>query len=526
MILTTNIEFLMPPELSAETLKSTLAQRCRLEAEPERKVTRTYYDSFDWRLLHAGGVLEAEAVSDGIQFIWQDLKRGTRLGSVLLQDMPRFPAHFPAGDLRERLTAILEMRALLPMVGVETRLQTLRLLDEQEKTVLRIRLESNNCLSSEGGIEGPLTGRIRLLSVKGYAEPYASVHRLLKYELDLAPAEEELMVEAARSLGLNPGGYSSKLNFSFHPLMRSDSVAKQIQLHLLDTLEANIDGTRQDLDSEFLHDLRVATRRSRSALSQIKGVFNQADVESFKQKLAWIGQITGPTRDMDVYLLAFEDYRNSLPDSVRADLDPLREYLLEHHKSEQTKLAGQLDSPRFTATLLEWRTFLEAPVPLQAGAPNAWRPVGELANERIYKIYKRVLKEGLAIGPETPAEAYHELRKNCKKLRYLMEFFESLYPKRHIQRLIKALKVLLDNLGDFQDLEVQADKLRQFGREMLEEGKAPADTLLAMGMLVDGLVRRQRQAGEAFSARFAEFAAPEKRQAFKRLFAEPRKEVI
>ncbi len=516
----------MPQEMSAETLKSTLTQRHRLEVEPERKINRTYYDSFDWRLLHAGGALEAETVPEGIRINWQDLERGTRLGSALLKDPPRFPTDFPAGDLRERLMAILEMRALLPMAGVESRVQTLRLLDEEEKTVLRVRLETNNCLSSEGGIKGPLTGRIRLLSVKGYAEPYASVHRLLKYELGLAPASEDLMVEAARSLGLKPGDYSSKLNFSFHPLMRSDSVAKQIQLHLLDTLEANIDGTKQDLDSEFLHDLRVATRRSRSALGQIKGVFSEADVERFKEKLGWIGGITGPTRDMDVYLLAFDEYRDSLPESVRSDLDPLREYLLAHHRSEQTKLAAQLDSPRFQTIVREWRLFLEAPVPLQSEASNAWRPVGELANERIYKIYKRVLREGLAIGPGTPAEAYHELRKNCKKLRYLMEYFESLYPKRQIRRLIKALKVLLDNLGDFQDLQVQADKLRQFGREMLEEGTAPADTLLAMGMLVDGLFRRQQKAGEAFAQRFADFAEPEIRQASKKLFAEPRKEVL
>ena len=515
----------MPQDVGTDALKSTLAQRHRLEADPEQTVERTYYDSFDWRLLHAGGVLEAETVPEGVQLTWQDLQRGTRLGGVMLNDVPRFPADFPDGELRQRLAAILDMRALLPTARVESRVQNMRLLDDEEKTVLRIRLETNDCLKPEGGVKESLTGRIRLLPVKGYDEPYEDVHRLLKYQMGLAPASDELAVEAAKTLGLKPGGYSSKLNFSFHPLMRSDAVAKQIQLQLLDTLEANIDGTKRDLDSEFLHDLRVATRRSRSALSQIKGVFSEADVERFKAKLAWIGGITGSTRDMDVYLLAFEDYRDSLPDSVRGDLAPLREYLLDHHKSEQAKLADQLDSPRFQTIVQEWRIFLQAPVPLQAVAPNAWRPVGELANERIYKIYRRVLKEGLAIGPDSPAEAYHELRKNCKKLRYLMEFFESLYPKRQIQRLIKALKVLLDNLGDFQDLEVQADKLRQFGREMMEEGKAPADTLLAMGMLVDGLIRRQRQAGEAFAQRFADFAASDNRQSFKRLFAEPRKEV-
>ena len=44
----------------------------------------------------------------------------------------------------------------------------------------------------------------------------------------------------------------------------------------LQTLRINEDGVRKDLDSEFLHDFRVAVRRTRSALSQIKGVFPAA----------------------------------------------------------------------------------------------------------------------------------------------------------------------------------------------------------------------------------------------------------
>ena len=93
-------------------------------------------------------------------------------------------------------------------------------------------------------------------------------------------------------------------------------------------------------------------------------------------------------------------------------------------------------------------------------SPNAARPIHELASRRILKMYKRVLKEGRAIGPETSPEHLHELRKSCKKLRYLIEFFVSLYSKNSAKAVIKSLKLLLDNLGNYQDLEVQAGKLR------------------------------------------------------------------
>jgi len=51
----------------------------------------------------------------------------------------------------------------------------------------------------------------------------------------------------------------------------------------------------------------------------------------------------------------------------------------------------------------------------------------------------------------------------------------------------------------------------------VEEGQVPADTLLAMGMLVDGLLQRQQQAGAEFSKRFARFAAADNRRAVKSL---------
>ncbi len=129
------------------------------------------------------------------------------------------------------------------------------------------------------------------------------------------------------------------------------------------------------------------------------------------------------------------------------------------------------------------------------------------------------MKEGSAITPLSPADDLHELRKSCKKLRYLLEFFQSLYPRKQIRPLIKAQKVLLDNLGDFQDLEVQANKLRDYAHQMIKEEEVPADTLLAMGMLVDSLIKRQQEAREEFSTRFNAFAEREIRATFQSLFA-------
>ena len=266
-----------------------------------------------------------------------------------------------------------------------------------------------------------------------------------------------------------------------------------------------------------------AVRRTRSALSQIKGVLPQPAVDHFKREFAWLGAITGPTRDLDVYLLKLPDYHKLVPTEVAAALAPLEEYLREHQKIEQARLVEGLDSKRYRELVRDWQRFLSTPSASWSDpetAPNASLSVHEVASARIWKAWRRVWKKGSAITPETPADPVHDLRIDAKKLRYLLEFFKSLYPKNEIESLIKALKGLQDNLGDFNDYEVQQAAMDGFAHRMHEEGKAPVDTMLAMGRLLDLLARGQARERERFEERFKVFTVEKNRKLFRRLFRE------
>jgi CHAD domain-containing protein len=280
----------------------------------------------------------------------------------------------------------------------------------------------------------------------------------------------------------------------------------------------NEQGILDDIDTEFLHDFRVAVRRTRTALSQIKGVFPRRVLDRFGPQFAWLGRLTTPTRDLDVYLLQFDAYRRALADGVRDDLGPLRQFLERRRAAAQAELVAGLRSPRYRRLVEGWRGFLASPCPRHSSLPHASRPVREVADHRIWKMYKRVIREGEAISPASPDEELHELRKSGKKLRYLLEFFASLYPPEQIKRSIKALKILQDNLGEFQDLSVQMLTLRDFAEQMVAEGETPSETLIAMGMLVDQLAKRQHAAREAFAARFEQFASAGNRDHFRGLF--------
>ena len=515
-VLTCDLAF--PEDWDLDTLHDRLGDELHIAEGPLRELSRTYWDSFDWLVYQADAVLCDE--DNGKQRVlgWRQRDSASARYQQLISSDPGFAAELPTGALRDALIPVLEMRALLPLVRVQCRIQTLNLLNEDDKTVARLALTDSRASTADGELGGCLAKRLCLLPVRGYADEFATLARLL----DLPPAAADQFSEALAAVGRAPLDYRSKLNYQLQPDERADIATKTILKGLLTTLEANIEGTRANLDSEFLHDLRVATRRTRSALTQIKGVFPPEVVENYKQRFAWLGQVTSPIRDLDVYLLEFDGFQNSLAKPLQPHLEPMRSFLKSHYQDEHKILVRQLRSPHFHRLLREWQRFLDAPVPTlkQAvpGAPNARMAVLELANQRIWKMLKRVRKEGRAITPDSDPEALHALRKNCKKLRYLMEFFQSLYPRKPIKAHIKVLKVLLDNLGNFQDLAVQADKLGHIARQMSDSGQAGVETLLAMGALVGGLLERQQQVRLEFARIFSEFDSAEHRQGYRALF--------
>jgi CHAD domain-containing protein len=87
-----------------------------------------------------------------------------------------------------------------------------------------------------------------------------------------------------------------------------------------------------------------------------------------------------------------------------------------------------------------------------------------------------------------------------------------------VTRLIDELKRLQDNLGDFNDLEIQQAKLKEFGNTMLEEGDAPFATYMAMGRLVEVFEELQEDERHAFHSRFDRFSSTQNKSRFRCLF--------
>ena len=478
----------------------------------------TYYDTLDWRIFRTDQVLFA--YSDGrSKFLQLDGTDGRVRYRSRLATKPGFVWELPAGPLREELQPILELRRLLALFTVEVRAETLNILDERQKTVAKIRLETATAHPARG--EAPSSAlpiRLAAMPVRGYDADFDRLIQLLTEELQLGRTEESEYRQAATVAGMEPGDYSPKLRVQLDPSARADESVKAVLQHLLFVIRANEDGLRRQIDTECLHDFRVAVRRTRSALTQIKGIYPPEVVDRFKTEFSWLGQITGPARDLDVYQLKMREYRAALPEHMGSDLGSLQDFLDRHQQTGYGELSLLLDTERYGFLLGEWQEFLDLPVPTDTDLPEATTPILDLGSRRIWKSYRRVLKKGNAITPDTPPEALHRLRIECKKLRYLLEFFRSLFDAEAIGAPIRALKQLQDNLGDFNDLEVQQATLRQYGQAMVAEQTATAESLMAMGRLVDHLERRQLEERQLFHQRFPEFANRQNRRRFQRLF--------
>lgn len=512
------MEYLLPENLSPASLHDQLRSFAPCDAELPRQGRLRYFDSFDRRLFRQGMILEEETEDGSPALRLRHLGNGSALGATVGQ-APDFATELPPGAFRDTLKGILENRRLFPLAEVHGLFQRLSLLNDQQKTVARLFVLTRATGADGKRDERRLPSRLRSEPVRGYEGELRKLDRFLRSGLCLETAPDDLWHSLMAGAERAPGEYTSKPDLRFDPAQPTREAIRAILASLLDTMERNLDGTRRDLDSEFLHDFRVAIRRTRAALGQLRGLMPTPVEERFRPEFAWLGTITTPVRDLDVHLLGFDGYCNLLPPEQSLDLAPLRERLIVHQRTAQRQLAEELASPRFRKLLADWRAWTEKPALADASWPeSAALPLAPTANARIRKLLRRALREGAAIDDRSPPEDLHELRKTCKKIRYLLEFFQSLYPRDKISTLIKALKDLQENLGEFQDLEVHAQALRAFAMVPTAEPPLPPETLLAIGQLIERLRERQQPVRAEFAARFTAFAAPGKLRLVHQLF--------
>ena len=498
-----------------------LAETAKLRVTGSSVVERTFLDTPDGRLDAAGIVLELRHPLDGsgsASLVWTEAGRTVATHALSLPEPPRFAQDLPPWPAAGRLAELMEMRALVPGPTVTSRLTTLAALDREEKTTARVVVDVSTL---RNGTELPVV--LELHELRGYGREADRLEKRLHGALTLEPFTGSVAA-AARTAAGAPPFLQSKLRLSLHPTAPAAEAWRTVLRALTDIMTANFAGTIADTDSEYLHDFRVAVRRTRSVLQEGRKVLPPEARDEFRAGFKWLGDITTPQRDADVHLLDLPGMVAALPPDRAEALEPLRELLVERQQACHAQLVRDLRSMRRAQLGRDWAEFLagSGPWPADDGgepgsdAPDALRPAVVVVAERIRKAHHRLVRDGRAVDDASPAVALHDLRKDAKRLRYLLECFGSLFPASDVATAVKPLKALQDTLGTFQDTEVQAHALEDMADELVGRG-APAATLLALGTVIEGVHARGAAARRQFAERFAAFDSHPVSKAYHRL---------
>ena len=473
--------------------------------QPPRTGTRTLLDTFDGRLDAAGTRLELRRGAQ-VELVLRDRNGAAHL---TVPTPPRFADELPHGPFRSRLAAVTDVRALLPVVAVTVRETEAIRRNGTGKVVARVTAMDEAQLES-GRPLGLWTAEVHELA--GYPEPATQARELLA-EAGLTPTSDDLLVQAATITGVDVGGFRASPTIPLEPAMPALAGFRDVLSNLAHSIQANWQGTIDDVDPEFLHDLRVAVRRTRSVLGHGRGVL-PADVRAeFRDRFSSLGAITGPARDLDVNVIEWERYIAPLPPQARAALAPVLEQLRTQRRAAHHTLAEELRSSASSAVLPDWRAWLDTAAP-----PDDDSPLGPVVARRINKAQQRLVAQGRGIGEDSPDEELHELRKDAKKLRYLLECFGGLYDPRPRKAFVKRLKALQENLGELQDAAVHVEWLAQVAAT-LPHASAPVETFVAIGRLTEHMEQHRYAARRAFATRFAAYDEGATRRALAELLA-------
>ena len=305
-------------------------------------------------------------------------------------------------------------------------------------------------IAAKGRLETISEVEIELTS--GAVNELFKLAQTLGERLALVPA---LLSKAERGYRLFQGLQGAPIKAETVPLLAADTplqAFRKIALAILEHLQSNQDGALSSNDPEFIHQMRVATRRLRSALRLFAPRLPATLSNDLLPELRTLTTLLGQARDLDVllteiaapvmYALPGEPRMAALIGAVTKRQNSAREAAVRHM---QSITYGRL--LLLATTLLHQAPFTAATEP----GTETDETLADFSSARIKRLRKKVLALAALVSIDDPV-SLHQLRIGIKRLRYALEFFSPLLAGKPLQRLLGRLTMLQDELGQLNDL--------------------------------------------------------------------------
>jgi triphosphatase len=440
------------------------------------------------------------------------LRSRTELSESVEQSEPASLVAAP-GVVGEHVRAVAGTKPLLSLFEVRTRRRVFSLEADGVPTA-ELGLDETAIRPADGGAPA----RIRRVEIE-LPEPSVPLFEpfveRLRADCGLQPARLSKYEAGLLSADLRPLRPETFGPMEIDADMPIGAVAVAVLRRHFSVLVAKEPGTRLGADIEELHDMRVATRRLRAALSLFADVL-PPHAGSFRAELGWLGQTLGAVRDLDVQLDQLDGWLLEVPQADREALGALRSLLEDERAEARALMLAALDSRRYEAFVARFGRFLRARRARLSG--QAALPARVASPELLEARFRKLRARGDRIGPKSDAGELHRVRVHGKRFRYALEFLADAYPDQ-TRPLIKRLVALQDVLGEHQDADVAIARLRALAVE--HGGQLEPATVFAMGEIAE----RYRQSMASLRARFPSAYSRVKKRAgksFRKLAEEER----
>jgi triphosphatase len=470
---------LLVPEAAREAIHRKLNG---YGTQPPVGMASVYFDTADRRLAWQRAALRIRRIGEGSGAQWvQTLKTNDNASALSHRGEWETPVRGP----RLRLTGLADwpLQRLLGEKPASLVAVFRTQFDRIERTVeyrgARIELALDQGRITAGRRSEPIC-EIELELKRG---PLSAVFDLAldligrgPKALALRPAPESKATRGyrlARRAGEQPvhadaEGFSALLQ----PDRTHQEVARRIVGHGVQRVLANAKGAALGEDLEYVHQARVALRRTRSAL-RLLGVAH-APEDPIARDLRWMADCFGAVRDWDVLLTeTLPRLREATADCQQAQWDRLMEHAQARRQRQQLRLRAMLGSARFARAALQLLRWAE-----DSAAPTAASLMHQ-ASRAIERGHKRLSEAARDLAKLSP-QGRHRLRILAKRQRYALELLAPLLSDGAPARTLKQLSRLQQLLGEINDVHVAVSMLPSLtrSRELIKRAEQWSDEVV------------------------------------------------
>ncbi len=206
--------------------------------------------------------------------------------------------------------------------------------------------------------------------------------------------------------------------------------------------------------AEGVHQMRVAIRRLRAVLSAVRRMLPQEHYRWANGELKWIGGALGPARNWDVFA---ENLVGPLEGALAdaPELETLARAVERHRAQAYDEVRGLIASARYTEAIMRLARWFEArgwrDQPVSEDSARLVAPLRKVAPDLLRRLHKKARRRARHFAQLAPPDR-HKLRIALKKLRYTIEFLETIYGRRALRRYMRRLKPLQEGLGRENDV--------------------------------------------------------------------------